>query len=117
MGVQVPPRTPEQGKFPAKQTSLEHATRLAAGPPRRLPRGEAAMTAPLIAPLIPPRARPGAREHGRAVPARRLPMAVAPEVPAVPDEVVYPVLRAPPNSRFSAGEGGQRRRKGTANRQ
>ncbi len=46
------------------------------------------MTAPLIAPLIPPRARPGAREHGRAVPAR-LPMAVAPEVPAVPDEVVY----------------------------
>ena len=47
------------------------------------------MTAPLIAPLIPPRARPGAREHGRAVPARRLPMAVAPEVPAVPGEVVY----------------------------
>jgi len=47
------------------------------------------MTAPLIAPLIPPQARPGAREHGRAVPARRLPMAVAPEVPAVPGEVVY----------------------------
>jgi hypothetical protein len=47
------------------------------------------MTAPLIAPLIPPRARPGARERGRAVPARRLPLAVAPEVPAVPDEVVY----------------------------
>ena len=47
------------------------------------------MTAPLIAPLIPPRARPGAREHGRAVPARRLPMAVAPEVPAIPGEVVY----------------------------
>jgi len=47
------------------------------------------MTAPVIAPLIPPRARPGAREHGRALPARRLPMAVAPEVPAVPDEVVY----------------------------
>jgi hypothetical protein len=47
------------------------------------------MTAPLIAPLIPPRARPGARELGRAVPARRLPMAVAPEVPAVPGEVVY----------------------------
>src|ERR1700733_3974043 len=89
MGVQVPPRTPEQGKFPAKQTSLEHATRLAAGPPRRLPRGEAAMTAPLIAPLIPPRARPGTREHGRAVPARRLPLAVAPEVLAVPGEVVY----------------------------
>jgi hypothetical protein len=47
------------------------------------------MTAPLIAPLIPPRARPGAREHGRAAPARRLPMAVAPRVPAVPDDVVY----------------------------
>ena len=47
------------------------------------------MTAPLIAPLIPPRARPGAREHRRAAPARRLPVAVAPEVPAVPDEVVY----------------------------
>jgi bifunctional DNA-binding transcriptional regulator/antitoxin component of YhaV-PrlF toxin-antitoxin module len=47
------------------------------------------MTAPLIAPLIPPRARPGAREHGRAVPARRMPVAVAPEVPAVPDDVVY----------------------------
>ena len=47
------------------------------------------MTAPVIAPLIPPRARPGAREHGRVVPARRLPMAVAPEVPAVPDEVAY----------------------------
>ena len=47
------------------------------------------MTAPVIAPLIPPRARPGAREHGRAVPARRLPVAAAPEVPAVPDDVVY----------------------------
>jgi hypothetical protein len=47
------------------------------------------MTAPLIAPLIPPRARPGAREHGRAAPARRLPMAVAPQVPAVPGDVVY----------------------------
>jgi hypothetical protein len=47
------------------------------------------MTAPLIAPLIPQRARPGAREHGSAVPARRLPMAVAPQVPAVPGEVAY----------------------------
>ena len=46
------------------------------------------MTAPLIAPVIPPRAR-GAREHGRAAPPRRLPMAAAPEVPAVPDGVVY----------------------------
>lgn len=42
------------------------------------------MTAPLIAPLIPPCARSGAREHGRAAPARRLPMAAAPQVPTVP---------------------------------
>jgi hypothetical protein len=47
------------------------------------------MTAPPIAPLIPPRARPGGREHGRAAPARRLPMAAAPEVPAVPSDMVY----------------------------
>jgi len=48
------------------------------------------VTAPLIAPLIPPRAQPGAREHDRrAAPARRMPMAVAPEVPAVPGDVVY----------------------------
>jgi len=47
------------------------------------------MTAPLIAPLIPPRARPGAREHGKPATARRLPVAVAPEVPAVPDDLVY----------------------------
>jgi hypothetical protein len=47
------------------------------------------MTAPLIAPLIPPRARPGVREHGRQAIARRLPVAAAPEVPVVPDNVVY----------------------------
>jgi hypothetical protein len=47
------------------------------------------MTAPLIAPLIPPRTRPGAREHGRPATARRLPLAAAPQVPAVPDDVVY----------------------------
>ena len=47
------------------------------------------MTAPLIAPLIPPRVRPGGREHGRPATARRLPVAVAPEVPAVPDDVLY----------------------------
>ena len=47
------------------------------------------MTAPLIAPLIPPRARPGGREHGKTATARRLPVAAAPEVPAVPDDVVY----------------------------
>ena len=47
------------------------------------------MTAPLIAPLIPPQARPGALERGRAAPVRRLPMAAAPQVPAVPGDVVY----------------------------
>jgi hypothetical protein len=47
------------------------------------------MTAPLIAPLIPPRARPGGREHGRPAIARRLPVAAAPEIPVVPDDVVY----------------------------
>jgi len=47
------------------------------------------MIAPLIAPLIPPRVRPDGREHGKAVPVRRLPMAAAPEVLAVPDDVVY----------------------------
>ena len=47
------------------------------------------MTAPLIAPVIPPRARPGAREHDRGAPDRRLPVAAAPQVPVVPDDVVY----------------------------
>jgi hypothetical protein len=47
------------------------------------------MTAPLIAPLIPPRARPGGREHGRPATVRRLPVAVAAEIPSVPDDVVY----------------------------
>ena len=47
------------------------------------------MTTSLIAPLIPPRARPGGAERGRAGTARRLPVAAAPEVPAVSDDVVY----------------------------
>jgi len=47
------------------------------------------MTTPLIAPLIPPRGGPGGREHGRLGKARRLPVAAAPEVPALPDGVVY----------------------------
>jgi len=47
------------------------------------------MTAQTIAPLIPPRARPGEREHGGPVPVRRLPVAGSPQVPAVPDDVVY----------------------------
>jgi hypothetical protein len=32
---------------------------------------------------------PGVREHGRPAPARRLPVAAVPKVPAVPDDVVY----------------------------
>jgi len=47
------------------------------------------MTAPLIAPLIPPRARPGGREHGTPTTPRRLPVAAVPEVPVVPDDVLY----------------------------
>jgi hypothetical protein len=47
------------------------------------------MTAPLIAPLIPPRARPSGREHGRPATVRRPPVAAAPEIPAVPDDVLY----------------------------
>ena len=47
------------------------------------------MTAPLIAPLIPPRSRPDVREHGRPGTARRLPMAAAAQVPAVPSDLVY----------------------------
>ena len=47
------------------------------------------MTAPLIAPLIPPRAQPGPREHAKTATARRLPVAAAPVVPAVPDDVLY----------------------------
>ena len=59
------------------------------------------MTAPLIAPLIPPLARAGAREHGRAAPARRLPMAAAPQVPAVPDDVVYGTGRVDESGRVA----------------
>ena len=47
------------------------------------------MTTPLIAPLIPPRARRGRREYGRPATPRRLPVAVASEVPAVPGDVLY----------------------------
>ena len=61
------------------------------------------MTTPLIAPLIPLRARAGAREHGRAAPARRLPMAAAPEVPAVPDDVVYGFGRMDESGRVGDG--------------
>jgi bifunctional DNA-binding transcriptional regulator/antitoxin component of YhaV-PrlF toxin-antitoxin module len=47
------------------------------------------MTAPLIAPLIPPRARPGAQGHGSSGTPRRLPVAAAPDIPALPDDVAY----------------------------
>jgi len=47
------------------------------------------MTAQLIAPLIPPRARPGGREPVRPATARRLLVAAAPDVPVVPDDVLY----------------------------
>ena len=47
------------------------------------------MTAQTIAPLIPPRAWPGGRENSRPAVARRLPVAGVPEVPAVPDDVLY----------------------------
>jgi hypothetical protein len=47
------------------------------------------MTAPLIAPLIPPPARLGAQECGKPTLARRLPVAAAPDVPTVPDDVLY----------------------------
>ena len=47
------------------------------------------MTTALIHPLIPQRTRPGGRERGRPGAARRLPMAAAPEVPTVPDGVLY----------------------------
>jgi hypothetical protein len=51
------------------------------------------MTAPAIAPLIPPRSRPGSREHGRPAVARRLPVAAVPDVPVVPEDVLYGVGR------------------------
>ena len=47
------------------------------------------MTSSLIAPLIPPRARSGGRDQGRPTAVRRLPVAAAPEVLAIPDDVVY----------------------------
>jgi bifunctional DNA-binding transcriptional regulator/antitoxin component of YhaV-PrlF toxin-antitoxin module len=47
------------------------------------------VTAQPIAPVIPSRGRPAARAGGRAVPVRRLPLAAAPDAPALPDEVVY----------------------------
>ena len=47
------------------------------------------MTAAPVAPLIPPRARPGGRDRAPIIPARRLPVAAVPDVPAVPDDVLY----------------------------
>ena len=59
------------------------------------------MNAPLIAPLIPPRAGPCGREPGRPGTARRLPVAAAPEVPAVPDDVVYGLGRIDASGRVA----------------
>ncbi len=59
------------------------------------------MTAPLIAPLIPPRGRPGGREQGRPATTRRLPMATVPEVPVVPDDVVYGLGRMDESGRVA----------------
>jgi hypothetical protein len=47
------------------------------------------MTAQTIAPVIPPRARTGGQAQGRTGAARRLPVADAPLIPHVPDDVVY----------------------------
>jgi hypothetical protein len=47
------------------------------------------VTPQLIAPVIPSRARVAARTGGRVAPVRRLPMATAPGIPSLPDEVVY----------------------------
>ena len=77
----------ETGKFPAQQTPLEHATRLAAGPPPVAPPRGGGHDRP---DRRPPSSRRGpGRAHGRAAPARRLPMAAAPQVLAIPDDVVY----------------------------
>jgi hypothetical protein len=46
------------------------------------------MTAPLIAPLI-PRVPGQTQGHGKPGTVRRLPVAAAPEVPAVPDDLVH----------------------------
>jgi hypothetical protein len=54
-----------------------------------LPSQEAVATAQPIAPVIPSRTRTAARAGGRAGLVRRLPLAAAPEIPVVPDEVVY----------------------------
>jgi len=59
------------------------------------------MTAPPVAPLIPPRARPGGREQGRAGAARRLPVAAAPEAPAVPEDVLYGLGRMDASGRVA----------------
>jgi bifunctional DNA-binding transcriptional regulator/antitoxin component of YhaV-PrlF toxin-antitoxin module len=47
------------------------------------------VTARPIAPVIPPGARPAGRDRGRAGSLRRLPLAVAPEVPSAAGEVLY----------------------------
>jgi hypothetical protein len=88
MGVQVPPRTPNRGNFPHSRHCSNTRSSLPLGRPAPLPWG-GGHDCPAHCSSYPPRARPGAWEHGRAAPARRLPVAAAPQVPAVPDDVVY----------------------------
>jgi hypothetical protein len=47
------------------------------------------VTAQPIAPVIPSRGRAAARAAGRAGPVRQLPLAATPQIPSLPDEVVY----------------------------
>ena len=47
------------------------------------------MTAQPIAPVIPSLARPSGRGRAQVAPARRLPLAAVPDIPAVADDVLY----------------------------
>ena len=85
-----PPSDTKQGKFPANRHRLntQPGCVLAAGLSRLLPAVRLPYRPAHRSP-DPPRARPGGREHGRPGAARRLPVAAAPDVPAVLDDVVY----------------------------
>ena len=89
MGVQVPPRTPKPGKFPANQASLEHAARPPAGRSSASPRGGVATTAPLIALSHPAACPEGAREQGQGRPGPPPAYGRGAAGPAVPGDVVY----------------------------
>jgi hypothetical protein len=59
------------------------------------------MTAQLIAPVIPPSSRPGVRRHGGTGPARRLPVAAVPVIPAAADDVLYGLGRIDASGRVA----------------